>query len=104
MTEVRTTELNYKYEPDRIFAEDHGGKLLAEIKFPATEDGLVNFAGTFVDPALRGQGIGDQMVRAAIAEIRKRGAKAIATCPYVKAWFSRHPEESDVLIDTGARE
>lgn len=96
--------LDYKYGTDRIFAEDHVGKLLAEIKFPTTEDGLVDFAGTFMDPSLRGQGIGDQMVCAAITEIRKRGAKAIATCPYVKAWFGRHPEESDVLVDKGARE
>lgn len=96
--------LDYKYESDRIFAEDHVGKLLAEIKFPTTEDGFVNFAGTFVDPSLRGQGIGDQMVRAVIAEIRKRGVQAIATCSYVKTWFSRHPEESDVLVDTGAQE
>lgn len=97
-------ELDYKYEADRIFAEDHAGKLLAEIKFPTTEDGFVDFAGTFVDPSLRGQGIGDQLVRAAIAEIRKQGAKAIVTCPYVKTWFSRHPEASDVLVNTGAQE
>lgn len=96
--------LDYKYEPDRIFAEDHVGKLLAEIKFPTTEDGFVDFAGAFVDPLLRGQGVGDQMVRAAITEIRKRGARAIVTCPYVKAWFGRHPEESDVLVDTESQE
>jgi predicted GNAT family acetyltransferase len=97
-------ELDYKYEQDRIFAEDHAGKLLAEINFPTTEDGFVDFAGTYVDLSLRGQGIGDQLVRAAIVEIRKRGVKSIVTCPYVKTWFSRHSEASDVLADTGAQE
>lgn len=96
--------LDYKYELDRIFAEDQDGKLLAEIRFPTTEEGFVDFASTYVDPSLRGQGIGDQMVRAAIAEIRKRSAKAIVTCSYVKTWFGRHPEASDVLVDTGAQE
>ena len=97
-------ELDYKYESGRIYAEDPVGKLLAEITFPTIEDGAVDLASTFVDPSLRGQGIGDQLVRAAVAEIRKRGVKAMATCTYVKAWFSRHPEASDVLADTGAQE
>ncbi len=89
--------LNYQYEPDRIFALDDSGKLLAEIRFPTTKNGVVNFAGTFVDPSLRGQGIGDQLVRAAIAIIKERGIKATVTCSYVKAWFGKHPDEADVL-------
>ncbi len=89
--------LNYQYEPGRIFAQDDTGNLLAEIRFPTIGDGLVSFAGTFVDPSLRGQGIGDQLVRAAIAAIKERGMKAAITCSYVKAWFSKHPEESDML-------
>lgn len=95
-------KLDYRYAHDRIFAEDHNGKLLAQIKFPATDDGLVDFASTFVEPSLRGQGIADQLVRAAIAEVRGRGTKAVASCPYVVAWFDRHPEETDVL-DEGAQ-
>lgn len=89
--------LNYQYEPDRIFARDASGKLLAEIKFPTTKKGIVNFASTFVDPSLRGQGIGDQLVRAALVLIKERGMKATVTCSYVKAWFGKHPDEADVL-------
>lgn len=96
--------LVYQYEPDRICTQDDHGKLLAQIKFPASKNGYVDFASTFVDPSLRGQGIGDQLVRAATAEIRKRGIKAIATCSYVKAWFDRHPEETDVLLDADQQE
>jgi predicted GNAT family acetyltransferase len=94
-------KLDYQYEANRIFAKDTDGRLLAEIKFPASGRGRVDFTSTFVDPSLRGQGIADQMVRAAIAEIRRQGAKAVATCPYVKVWFDRHPEESDLLTDAG---
>ena len=47
--------------------------------------------------ALRGQGIGDQLVQAAIATIKERGMKAAITCSYVKAWFNKHPEEADML-------
>ena len=97
-------ELDYNYEAGRIFAEDRAGKLLAEIRFPADENGLVHIVSTFVDPSLRGQGIADQLVRTAIAQIKGRGTKAIATCSYVMAWFGKHPEESDVLADKGAQE
>lgn len=92
--------LNFQYETDRIFAEDANGKLLAEIDFPTISEGLVDFTHTFVDPSLRGQGIADQLMRAAIAEIRKRGTKAIATCPYVKVWFEKHSGEADVLAES----
>lgn len=95
-------QLAYQFEPNRIFAEDSAGTLLAEIQIPTTEAGLINFASVFVDPSLRGQGIADQMVRVGIAEVKKRGVKAIATCPYVVAWFEKHPEEAGVLIGEGA--
>ena len=90
-------ELTFQYERDRIFAEDGAGRLLAEIRFPAQEAGVVNFASTFVDPALRGQGVADALVRAAIVRVRGRGEKAVATCSYARAWFARHPEQADLL-------
>lgn len=96
--------LAYQYEADRIFAQATDGKLLAQINFPVIKNGCVDFTSTFVDPSLRGQGIGDQLVRAAIAQIRKRGLKAVATCSYVKTWFDRHPEEADVLLDADKQE
>lgn len=91
-------KLNYQYEPDRIYASDDAGKLLAEIDFPTIEGEVVDFNHTFVDPSLRGQGVGDQLVRAAIQKIKERGMKAVVTCSYVKDWFSKHPEERGVLV------
>lgn len=96
--------VNYQHAPGRIFVKNPEGKLLAEIKFPMTEEGTADFTATFVDPSLRGQGVGDQLVRAAIAESKKRGVKVIATCSYVKAWFEKHPEEADLLADRKAED
>jgi predicted GNAT family acetyltransferase len=90
-------ELQYIYAPDRIYAQDETGKLLAQIKFPPAGEGVINFSSTFVDPSLRGQGIADQLVRRAVALIRERGMKATVTCSYVQAWFDKNPEERDVL-------
>ncbi len=90
-------KLSYQYESDRIYANDDAGKLIAEIDFPIVEGEIVDFNHTFVDPSLRGQGVGDQLVRAAIQKIKERGMKAVVTCSFVKDWFSKHPEEVDLL-------
>ena len=94
-------ELTFKHEANHIYAEDDAGQLLAEITFPLASDTTVNIAGTFVDPSLRGQGIGDALLRAAIADIQSRNFTVILTCPFAKSWFSRHPEFGHML-DTAA--
>jgi predicted GNAT family acetyltransferase len=37
--------------------------------------------------------VGDALVRAALRYAHQRGARVMATCPYVRAWLRRHPEE-----------
>ena len=41
----------------------------------------------------RNQGVADKLVRAALAYARERELRVIPTCPYVQAWFTKHPEE-----------
>ena len=93
--------LTFKHESNRIYAEDDAGELLAEITFPLASDTTVNITGTFVAPSRRGQGIGDTLLRAAIADIQSRSLKIILTCPYAKSWFSAHPDFAH-LLDTSS--
>lgn len=88
--------MEFLYEPDRIFAQDPEGKLLAEVTFPAA-DGVATIDHTFVDGSLRGRGVAGQLVSEAVGQIRKAGLRARPTCPYAVKWFSEHPEESDLL-------
>lgn len=73
------------------------GKVLAEIDFPACEGG-VDICHTFVDDSLRGQGVAGQLMRRCADELRRTGRKACSTCSYAAAWFTKHPEESDLLL------
>lgn len=58
------------------------------------EDGdSINFTHTVVDPALRGKGVGEELVRQALADARKRGRRIEATCPFVVHYLEKHPEE-----------
>lgn len=83
----------FQYEKARVYAEDENKVLLAEITFPETADGRVDINHTFVAPSLRGQGIADKLVRAALQQIAEAGKEPVATCPYAVRWFEKHPEE-----------
>ncbi|GAA3592077.1 GNAT family N-acetyltransferase [Klugiella xanthotipulae] len=53
---------------------------------------------TLVDPALRGRGLGDQLITAMIADIRERTEfRVVPECSFVVDWFAAHPDERDLL-------
>jgi predicted GNAT family acetyltransferase len=52
---------------------------------------------TEVAPAFGGQGIGKQLVMAAVDHARTNGLKIIVKCPFAKRVFERGPELQDVL-------
>jgi uncharacterized protein len=56
------------------------------------------FLHTEVDPAFEGQGLASLLVTEAVADVRSRGGQLIASCPYVRRWFARHPDQRDVLV------
>jgi predicted GNAT family acetyltransferase len=52
---------------------------------------------TEVPKALEGQGYGATLAAAALDHARREGIKVIPTCPFVKAYLARHPEDA-VLV------
>lgn len=48
---------------------------------------------TVTDPAYRGQGLASQLVQAVVDAARERGKTLRAVCPYVVAWFEKHPDK-----------
>ena len=51
---------------------------------------------TLVPPELRGQGIAEKLVRAALADARAGGLKVVPACSYVARFIAQHPEFSDL--------
>ena len=81
-------------EDTRIYALDDGGKLIAEIPFPMTQPGVYTIDHTFVDASLRGQGMADRLVRAALEQISALGGQPAATCSYALSWLEKHPDRT----------
>ena len=59
--------------------------------------GAVAFVHTVVPERLQGRGIASILIKAALADVRKRGLKVIVECPFVARYIERHPEEQDLL-------
>ena len=52
---------------------------------------------TETPPALRGRGIGSELVKGALDLIRRDGRKVIAGCGFVADYLDRHPENADLV-------
>lgn len=53
---------------------------------------------TEVSPEFSGQGVGKQLVMAAVAFARQNGLKILPLCPYAKSVFEKTPAIHDVLF------
>lgn len=56
------------------------------------EGGRMVFTHTLVPPELRGQGIAEKLVRAALEDARLQGRRVVPQCPYVARFLQRNPE------------
>ena len=62
-----------------------------------TEPGVVVLVHTEVDEAVEGTGVGSQLVRVALDDLRARGLRLVPLCPFVAAYLRRHPEYADLV-------
>jgi uncharacterized protein len=58
---------------------------------------VVDLRHTEVDPSLRNRGLGAFLVRGALDDVRSRGERVVATCPFVAAFVRHNPDYADLL-------
>ena len=92
--------------PDEILVADNPGERRYEAFVGETragfadyhaQPGLVTIMHTEIDPAFEGKGVGSRFVREMLADIRRREAKVLPVCPFVRAFLQRHPEYADLV-------
>lgn len=59
--------------------------------------GLVDLVHTDVAPKFEGKGVGSELVKGALDDLRARGLKVRPTCPFVAAYIRRHPAYGDLV-------
>ena len=63
----------------------------------ALTDDVITFLHTEVDSAVEGQGLGSRLAAGALDDVRRRGLRVIAKCPFIAAYLKRHPDYADLL-------
>ena len=69
---------------------------LSVCEYELSGDQMV-FTHTLVPPELRGRGVAEQLVRAALADARAAGRSVVPACSYVAKFIERHREYQDLL-------
>ena len=92
-TEVRNNAVRSRYEVSL------DGRVVGFADYRADGD-IVAFPHTVIEPSMRNQGIGAELVRGALDDVRDRGCSVVARCWYVAEFIDQHPEYADLLAAT----
>jgi uncharacterized protein len=55
---------------------------------------------TEIDPAYGGRGLGGELVKGALDDLRRRNVRVRPVCSFVSHYIARHPEYSDLVEGT----
>jgi predicted GNAT family acetyltransferase len=88
--EVHRNEDRSRYE----LVED--GAVVGYADFRARGSDVV-MPHTVIDPGRRGEGLGAELVRGALDDLRERGARVLPACWYVAEFIDGHPDYRDLL-------
>lgn len=90
MAEVTRNDANNRYE---ISQEN---KVVGFAEFQSVGNAVM-LPHTAVDEGHEGEGLGSQLVKYALDDIRTQGKQVMPTCPFVAAYIKRHPEYTDLV-------
>lgn len=89
--------MKYEIHTDRIVMRDDGGKAVAQIQYPEVGKNVNEIAHIYGENSPEGRSHANLLMEMAVAEIRKNGRMLIPGCAFATHWFSKHPEEQDVV-------
>ena len=86
------------HEPDRSrYVLKRGDQVLGATYYEAGPHGELVFTHTEVDQGLQERGLGSQLIRGALDDVRvSTDAKVVAVCPFVRRFLRLHPDYQDL--------
>jgi len=91
-TAVHDVPERTRYE---VTVDDH----LAGFAVYRDVEGVRVFTHTEVFDAYEGQGVGSALARGALDEVRARGGRLVAQCPFIAGYIERHDAYRDLVDD-----
>lgn len=88
-------QVRHESHKNRFVANVEGGE--AVLKYRRGPGNSYDLLSTNAPEEARGQNVGDKLVRAALQVAKDENVQVIGTCPYVRHWFEKHPEERAIL-------
>jgi predicted GNAT family acetyltransferase len=77
-----------------------GDDLAGFVKYERHPDHL-DLVHTQILPAFEGRGLGGRLVAGILEDVRATGGRIVASCPFVAAYLTKHPEHAD--LEAGRR-
>lgn len=79
----------------RFEARTSDGEVAGFAAYHRTKD-VVVMTHTEVDDAYRGKGVGEQLARVALEQVRTEGLEVDAQCDFISAWIDKNEEYQDL--------
>jgi predicted GNAT family acetyltransferase len=79
--------------PDQARYEIRADGELAGFAQYRLHDGRITLFHTEIDPEHEGAGLGSQLARGALADVRARGLAVVPVCPFIAGYIAHHPDE-----------
>ena len=78
--------------PDEHRFEIRVGGQLGGFATYRLRDGAVVITHTEIDPAHRGEGLGQELARQTLDQLSSRSVPVVLVCPFFTAYVKKHPE------------
>lgn len=75
---------SFKTDENRFYLENADGKVIAYVGYVVSGENVLIINGTFVDPSLRGQGIGQSLIEQVVKLAIDNDKKIFPLCPYAR--------------------
>lgn len=100
MTQTAPNDLEVSHDEDsNRYILRRGADAVGTLAYRPTsgsDGGTVNVYSTNISPAVRGQGLGEVLVRGALDDLRERGTSVVASCWYVADFLDANPDYQDL--------
>lgn len=89
--------LNFKEGNNKIYLGDDEDHIKAVVSYVNSREDTIILDHTFVSQELRGQNIGEQLIKRIVEFARENNKKVIPKCWFAEKEFLAHKEYQDVL-------